>query len=59
MPVGEDVSNDQQDGEGGPNWLMTGFRGLRTALLYLVVCVGSFVAVVVLFSVAESLWRGR
>lgn len=39
--------------------LASRWRGLRTALLYVLVCVVSFLGVVVLFSVAESLWIGR
>ncbi|MEZ5374125.1 MAG: hypothetical protein R2704_15635 [Microthrixaceae bacterium] len=42
-----------------PKWLLGGFKGLRTALLYLVVGVASFTAVVVLFSIAETLWLNR
>ncbi len=42
-----------------PSWLVKGLRGLRTASLYVLVCVVSFVGVVVLFSVAESLWLRR
>lgn len=59
MPVGGELSSGQPDGRDVPGWLTSGFRGLWTALLYLVVCVASFVAVVVLFSIAESLWLNR
>jgi hypothetical protein len=34
-------------------------RGLRTALLYVLVAVVSFVGAVVLYSIVESLWLGR
>ena len=42
-----------------PSQLAKVLRGLRTASLYVLVCVISFVGVVVLFSVAESLWLRR
>lgn len=59
MPVEGAASGDRQDKRVMPSWLVKGLRGLRTASLYVLVCVVSFVGVVVLFSVAESLWLRR
>ncbi len=59
MPVGEDAPGGREARRTTPPWLSSGLRRLKTAGLYVLVCVVSFVAVVVLFSVAENLWLGR
>ncbi|HMS49427.1 hypothetical protein [Candidatus Neomicrothrix sp.] len=59
MPVGEDAPGGREARRATPPWLSSGLRRLRTAGLYVLVCVVSFVAVVVLFSVVENLWLGR
>lgn len=59
MPGKQDASGDQQARRGGSPGMSSGFRRLKSAGLYVLVCVVSFVAVVVLFSVVENLWLGR
>ena len=59
MPVEEDASGNPHAGPMKRSLLSSGVRRLKTASLYVLVCVVSFVAVVALFSFVESLWLGR
>ena len=59
MPVGEDAPGGREARRATPPWLSSGLRRLRTAGLYVLVCVVSLGALVVLFSVVETLWLGR
>ena len=59
MPVEGAASGDRPTTRVAPTWLTKVLRGLRTTSLYVLVAVVSFVGVVVLYSIVESLWLGR
>ncbi len=59
MPVVGAAPGDRPTTPVASTGLTRVMRGLRTALLYVLVAVVSFVGAVVLYSIVESLWLGR